>query len=322
MNDDLIAEVSVIVPTYRGSAFIADTLASIFAQTRQPSEIIVVDDCSPDDTAAKVEVLARSAPIPLRLIALPRNSGGPSRPLNVGIKAARTDQIILLDQDDLMRPGRIEAQLKTLLAAPQCSIVIGRFCILGYEEDDMSPMWPVPQLHDLAGQLDPNGEYSVIDCEQAFKLLLKRNYAGSCSNFCFTKRWWRKIGKFDETVRTCADLEFMLRAAIAGPVALVNATLFDYRWTKSSLHRRDLTRSLLEATMARLRAASTNPDWSIDEVEALRHSALVLGAASARKGDFVGVKMMAETIARHKGALTLKRTFNHKVRGLANSESD
>lgn len=309
-------QVSLVIPTYKGSGFIAETLASIFAQTEYPAEIVVVDDCSPDDTPAKVAAIVSKSPIPLRFISLPKNSGGPSRPLNVGIKAAKSDNIMLLDQDDVMRPRRIEAQRKALAALPQCSIIIGRFSILGYAEDDMSPLWPVSQLHDLAAHIDWAEDYSVVDSEAAFKPLLRRNYAGSCSNFCFTKKWWRRIGKFDETVKTCTDLDFILRAALAGPVALVHEILYDYRWTNGSLHRQDLTRSLLEVTMARLRAASARPEWAVDELEALRHSALVTGMASARKGDLVGVQALAETVARHKGTATLKHALNGRVRRL------
>src|SRR5262249_31104546 len=79
-----LTTVSVIIPTYNGSAFLLDCLSSVFRQTQPPDEIIVVDDCSKDGTASMVAALARDSPVPLRVIPLVRNSGGPSRPLNVG----------------------------------------------------------------------------------------------------------------------------------------------------------------------------------------------------------------------------------------------
>ena len=306
--------VSVVIPTYNGSAFLAQTLSSVFSQTKLPDEIVVVDDCSTDETQATVQAIARESPVPLHFISLARNYGGPSTPLNIGIEATKHDVIALLDQDDLMRPKRIEAQSRAVRACAQCSIAIGRFSIIGYDEDDMTPMWPVPQFHELAGKFDEKSEYSIIDSETAFKPLLNRNYAGSTSNFCFTKRWWQTIGGFDETVRTCTDLDFLLRATIAGPLAVVNEKIFDYRWTSDSLQRRNVTTSLLEATMVRLRAASLKPEWAEENLETLRYSALMLANAAIRKGDFKALRALAEAVAQHKALGVVKRTVKNKTR--------
>jgi len=310
--------VSVVIPTYNGASFLPETLASVFAQTELPAEIIVVDDCSTDETLTVVQSISKESPVPLRLISLPRNQGGPSKPLNLGIEAAHSSIIALLDQDDLMRARRIELQRRATLACPQCSIVIGRFSIIANEEDDMSPMWPVAQFQELAADINEKSEYSIIDSETAFKPLLTRNYAGSTSNFCFTRQWWEKIGKFDETVRTCTDLDFMLRATIAGPIAIVNEKVFDYRYTNTGLHRQDITRSLLDVTMVRLRAASMKPDWAKDDLEALRHSALVFANAAIRKGDFKAMRALAEALARHKALGTVKRSVQNRTRRAIN----
>lgn len=309
-------DVSVIIATYNGAAFIESSLESVFAQSERPAEIVVVDDRSTDETPAIVQSIARESRVPIHFIPLTANSGGPSKPLNIGIAEAKSECIALLDQDDLMRVRRIEAQCKALLACPQCSIVIGRFSIIGCEEDDVTPMWPVPQFHELESYIDEKSDYSVIDSETAFKPLLNRNYASSMSGFCFTKQWFRKIGKLDETVVTCPDLDFMLRATLAGPIAVVNEKLFDYRWSVNSLQRQNVTRSLLEATMVRLRAASMRPEWAGDALDGLRHSALILANAAVRKGDFRAVRELAETLSRHKGLLAVKQTLNNKTRRL------
>ncbi len=309
-------DVSVVIATYNGAAYIASSLESIFAQTSLPAEIVIVDDRSTDETSEIVARLSRSSPVPLRFLALPENSGGPGRPYNVGVEAATCEYILLLDQDDLMRPRRLEVQRRVLAACQFCSLVIGRFSIIGFDEGDMSAMWPVSQFEGLTCYIDQQSEYSVLDSEAAFKPLLSRNYAGSMSNFCFSRSWYRRIGPFDETVTTCCDLAFILRAAMVGPIAMVNEEIFDYRWSRGSLQHKDVTRSLLEATMVRLRAAAERPEWAGEELQTLRHSALILANAAVRKGDFRAVRMIAETLAKHKGLLALRQSINKRAQRL------
>jgi len=308
--------VSVVIATFNGANFVAASLQSVLSQTQRPAEIVVVDDRSTDNTSSIVQSFALKSSIPFQFIRLSENSGGPSRPINVGIEAAKSEYLALLDQDDLMRPGRIAAQQAALDDCPQCSIAIGRFSIIGEDENDLTPMWPVSQLDGLEHRFEEDSEFTVVDSEAAFRPLLKRNYAGSSSNFCFSRDWWQKIGRFDETVRTCPDLDFMLRAAMAGPVAVLNQHLFEYRWSSSSLQRRNVTRSLLEATMVRLRAASEKPEWAGDDLKELRHSALILANASVRKGDFQAVRAIAETLSKHKGLEAVKERLNEKARRL------
>jgi glycosyltransferase involved in cell wall biosynthesis len=297
--------ISVVIPTHNSRDFISRALRSVFVQTRLPSEIVVVDDCSTDDTAEIVKATARESPVPVEFIALTRNSGGPAKPFNAGIEAARGDVNVLLEHDDLMKPRRIETQVRALSDRPDCSIVIGRFSILGYPEDDLSPMWPVSQLHDLADHLKEGAEYSVVDSRHAFKPLLTRNYSGSLSNFCFSKQWWRRIGKIDESVRTCCDLDFMLRATMAGPIAIVNEIITEYRFSGDSLHRTDPRSSLLEAELVRLRAATQRPAWAGNDIDVLRFSVLSLAKAMIKEGHLGAMRAIIETLTRHKGFLVM-----------------
>ena len=190
--------VSVVIPTYNGASFIGGALSSVFSQTRKPDEVIVVDDGSRDQTSVIVSSIASEAPIPVRFLPLSRNSGGPSRPLNVGIQSARGDFLVVLEQDDLMRSNRVEVQVRALSAYPDCSVALSRFCVMGNEEGDMSPIWPTSQFSDLSTQLDAAAEFSVPESKAVFNALMKKNFAGTNSNFCFTRGSYNLIGGFDE----------------------------------------------------------------------------------------------------------------------------
>jgi len=302
------SQVSVVIPTYKGSEFIEDALRSVFVQTRPPEEIIVVDDCSPDDTISITESLASESNIPLRVVRMPRNSGGPSHPMNVGIESAKGDVIVLLEQDDLMRPQRIAKQLKALMEYPQCSLVTGGLSVKGKEDGDLSLLWPGGQFSDLEGSISRDAEFSLVESSIVFPALLNRNF-GTNSSFCFTKTWYKRIGGFNESIKTCADLDFILRAVELGPILIVNEIIFEYRWRGDSLHRQSADESTLEATMVRLRASSKNPDWAGDHLHELRYSAMVLAATKLKSINLSALKVVAEVFAQHDGFSLITRSL-------------
>ena len=103
-------EFSVIIPAYNVSGIIGRAIRSAAAQTFSPLEILVIDDCSTDDTVEVVRALGREIPS-IRLLSTPANSG-PSAARNVGLRAAQGDWIALLDSDDAWRPGRLKRLLE------------------------------------------------------------------------------------------------------------------------------------------------------------------------------------------------------------------
>jgi succinoglycan biosynthesis protein ExoO len=97
-------KVSIIIPAYNTSKYIARTIESALTQTEQNIEVIVVDDASTDHT---VEVVKGFADERLKLLVNERNRG-PSYTRNRGLKEARGEWIGLLDSDDWYAPDRIE----------------------------------------------------------------------------------------------------------------------------------------------------------------------------------------------------------------------
>src|SRR6202453_2809972 len=97
---------SVLIPAYNVSGIIGNAVRSAATQTYPPLEILVIDDCSTDNTVEVVKALARDIPS-IRLLSTPAN-GGPAAARNVGLRAARGDLIALLDSDDVWKPGRLE----------------------------------------------------------------------------------------------------------------------------------------------------------------------------------------------------------------------
>ncbi len=97
-------EVSVIVIVFNDAPRLPRAVASALAQTHPGVEILVVDDCSTDGTAEVADAIAAAYPDRVRAIHLPANSGGCSRPRNVGVEQARGDYVMFLDSDDELDP--------------------------------------------------------------------------------------------------------------------------------------------------------------------------------------------------------------------------
>lgn len=106
-------EVSVIVPTHNAAPYIASTLQSILCQVGATFEVLVIDDCSTDDTSKIVSAMAKTD-ARVRYVRLPRNSGGPATPRNTGINLAKGHWIAFCDADDIWQPGKLGAQLTAL----------------------------------------------------------------------------------------------------------------------------------------------------------------------------------------------------------------
>lgn len=111
--------VSVVMAAYRGAALVGETLASLQAQTFGDFELVVVEDCSPDDTLA----VLRSWDDPrFRVIAAEKNQGVVlSR--NRAFGEARGRYIAALDHDDLCHPERFAKQVAYLDAHPDTVLV-------------------------------------------------------------------------------------------------------------------------------------------------------------------------------------------------------
>ncbi|MGL6196499.1 MAG: glycosyltransferase family 2 protein [Thermoguttaceae bacterium] len=103
-----MATVSVIIPTYNRAQFICESLGSVFAQTYQDFEIIVVDDGSTDNTE---EVLA---PYMDRIRYVKQENCGAAIARNRGIFLSTGKYIAFLDSDDMWYPTKLEKQVAVL----------------------------------------------------------------------------------------------------------------------------------------------------------------------------------------------------------------
>ena len=182
---------SIIIPNYNYSQYLGEAIESALGQTLK-CEIIVVDDCSTDDS---IKVALK---YPVNIIQRTENKGlGAAR--NLGIKAAKGNWILPLDSDDLIHPRFIE---KTLGQGD----VVGT----GLEEFENSNKKYLPPSN-LKWQdfLEHNRLYGTT---------------------LFRKSLWEKVGGYREGLAGYEDWDFWLRLAYAGAeINIVREYLFFYR---------------------------------------------------------------------------------------------
>ena len=97
-------KISVIIPLYNAERFIRQCLISVLASKFTDYEVLVVDDCSTDNSVAVVEKLLPHFDGRLKIFQTETNSGGPGLPRNFGIKNSSGEYVTFVDNDDMILP--------------------------------------------------------------------------------------------------------------------------------------------------------------------------------------------------------------------------
>lgn len=113
--------ISVILPVYNQSRYLAQAVESVWAQRVEDLELLIIDDGSTDPTPSVIEQLAARGP----LRAIHQRNAGPAAARNRGIRESRGDWIAFLDADCYWIPGKLQAQMAAVSRGGQ------EFCYCG-----------------------------------------------------------------------------------------------------------------------------------------------------------------------------------------------
>jgi len=233
------AKVSLVIPTRNSGRFLAETLASVVAQSHPVEEILVVDSGSTDDTLA---IAVRHAGVRV----LVQGYSGLCRAWNEGIAAARGDLIAFLDSDDLWHPRKLELQIAFLAHHAHVDLVATRMRFFvspgdqipaafgrpGLLDTDHASFFPGNllvrrPLFDVVGGFDPDleiaGDLDWFARIQDLKistftlpetLYFKRLHSGNLSHNALARQVWRR-----ELATACrASILRKARGQGSGPV--------------------------------------------------------------------------------------------------------
>jgi glycosyltransferase involved in cell wall biosynthesis len=188
----------VIVAVRDGERFLADALASIEAQHRKPSEVLVVEGRSTDRTRE----IALASPL-VRIVE--QQNDGIADAYNLGIDAARGDLVTFLSHDDEWTPEKLELQARHLASDPDLQVSVARVSFF------LEAGCPIP--------------------EGFRRELLEGSHPGYIMETMVARRGvFEQVGPFDTSLPFGEDTDWFSRAIDLGvPMAMLDQTLLHKR---------------------------------------------------------------------------------------------
>jgi glycosyltransferase involved in cell wall biosynthesis len=215
--------ISVIIPTYNYGRFLKECLASVFAQTVQDFEIIVVDDGSNDDTP---EILASIADPRLRTFRI--SNSGVSVARNLGLQEARGEVVAFLDADDRWRSNKLERQVSLLGSEPSVGTVFTDFVRFNESQILANEFSYYPELPSIPSRPSLQGEGSVITTDAFSELISFKQFPAYVQTVLFRRELARGLA-FPSGTRVSEDLYFLMRLYARAQVAYIPEPLVEVR---------------------------------------------------------------------------------------------
>ena len=267
--------VSVVIPVYNGSNFLAQSIDSALAQTWPNTEVIVVDDGSDDD--GRSARIASSYGDRIRFVGI--DHGGVSSALNAGIRAMTGDLFAWLSHDDVYHPRKLERQVEALRRHGSDAIVYSDYELVG------------PDLKRIKTKALPDVPPS------AFRVWLMSDSAlHGCT--VLVPRSFFAHESFDERLSTTQDYDMWFRLARDHRFIHVPEVLLKYRihgrqesWTnprRVEEGNRLLIGFLDEIGPAEIRAATVTPPSTVYLQAAVRFKLRGYAEAAAHARELSG----------------------------------
>ena len=203
--------VSVVVPNYNHARFLRKRIESVLGQTYQDFELILLDDCSTDDSRTILSEYAGDARVRVEFNEV--NSGSTFKQWNKGVGLARGKYVWLAESDDYADERLLEKLVGRLEEDPSAVLCYCR-------------SWRVSGDGELNGHWDSGlphvdtqrwtTDFSVDGREECQKYLVRQNTVLSASSVLFRRDLYWQVGGADENLRFCGDWKMWASMALTG----------------------------------------------------------------------------------------------------------
>ncbi len=203
--------VSIVLPTYNGEKYIKESINSILEQTYQHWELIIVNDCSADNTLSIITEY-KNKDSRIKIINNINNYKLP-KSLNIGFREVCGEYYTWTSDDNIFKKNAIETMAEYLEENQNIDLVSCKY-----------------------DEIDESGKFlRAIDRHNKRDLFrfLRRNIVGAC--FMYRKSIADIAGEYDETMFCAEDYDYWCRIALAGNVKFLPYNLYQYRINSGSL---------------------------------------------------------------------------------------
>lgn len=175
----MMYKVTVIVPVYRVASYIGRCMDSLRGQTLAEVEVLLVDDCSPDESVALVNdyIVRNHLETDWHILHTPYNSG-PGVARNIGIAAAGGEYIAYVDGDDWIEPQMLESL----------------YAMAKRQDADLSSSAAILDYPDGSHRLMTNPVVGCGEVTEAKRKHLLRHFVSNFTTTLFRREWLRENG--------------------------------------------------------------------------------------------------------------------------------
>lgn len=228
---------SVIIPVFNACRYLDETLWSARRQECTDIEIMVVDDCSTDQS---MDIILRHAAEDDRVIAIStiRNSGGPATPKNIGLSAAGGKYVSFLDNDDVDHQLKLQRALQVFHLFPDAEAIF--FDVFPMSEDghrsntgSLASTKFVSRAGDFLTQRGPG----IYECSHRYFVYMATKSIAISTQGLVARReaFLTKVGPYDESYRILDDTGAWFRLARNCRILYVDEPLCWYRQVAGSV---------------------------------------------------------------------------------------
>ena len=243
MKQNLTPPISIIVPMYNTEKYIKQCLESVAAQTFKDYELIVVDDCSTDNSVSIVKNMSDQFEGRLQLIKLNKNNGTPGVPRNKALRNAKGKYIIFLDSDDLFIDTALE-ELYNIAEQTEADVLhASHFITASDGSEDFTVNTPIEVKSWENGKSVTKVTPVTDNLAERINVYCKKGFIWSCWNKFFKRDFLvsNKI-EFANNMTYSEDMPFCFKSlCLAKNYVRVPNIFYMYRYRQGSIQHRSVT---------------------------------------------------------------------------------
>lgn len=224
--------ISIVLPVYNGEKYLRESIDSVLAQTYKNWELLIVDDCSTDSSAAIAkEYASKDRRIYYYLneknLRLPRN-------LNKGFRLAKGDYLTWTSDDNKFKPTALEKMYDALKNNQNAQFVFASCRVINSEGEEI--------------------EYIMVD-DKRKKQIVGHNVVGAC--FMYTRKAYEEVGEYNPDFTLVEDYDYWQRIYAKFNAVAISDILYEYRWHDGALTstmKKDVFNKTLEKMLLKNRS--------------------------------------------------------------------